>query len=121
MGPTTMSPPLQQLPPQPMPAATPLPPRLDINEVYAAICGQIIKEQSLIIGTLALEQANHVTGLSVDSASYTCRVAGDGAAAVEELINKYRDFFGNAAVEVCKEAASRFITRLPVEQLPVSL
>ena len=96
-------------------------PVADSNEVYATICTQIVKEQSLIIGALALEQAGHVVGLSVDPATYSCRISGNGSQIVEELINQYRDFFGNAAVEVCREAASRFMTRLPTGAIPASL
>jgi hypothetical protein len=91
------------------------------NEIYAIICSQIIKEQQQIIGALAVEQATHVPGLRVDPATYQCAIAGDGAAIVEELINHYRDFFGNAAVEVCKEAAARFLSRLPENSMPHSL
>jgi hypothetical protein len=93
----------------------------DIVLIYAHICEQIIKVQYQIIGTLALEQANQVAGLHVDSVTFQCTISGNGKMVVEEMIHKYRDFFGNAAVEVCKEAASRFIARLPKDSMPISL
>jgi len=91
------------------------------ENIYTEICGEIIKEQEQIIGTLAVEQANYVEGLSVDPVSYHCTVTGDGSKVIDDLIEQYRDFFGHAAVEVCKEAASRFLARLPAEELPTSL
>jgi len=111
------------VPPTPAPAPTfpPLTPTVDVNEVYATICTQIIKEQSLIMGTLALEQASHVAGLSVDPVTHDCRITGAGAMIVEQLVNQYRDFFGKAAVEVCREAAARFMNRLPPGGIPTSL
>jgi hypothetical protein len=119
MDPVTVIPP-QHLPAPPAPASQ-LAVAVNPNEVYATICSQIIKEQALIIGTLAAEQASQVAGLVVDPQTYACRITADGATVVEGLVNQYRDFFGNAAVEVCKEAASRFTTRLPAGKLPVSL
>jgi hypothetical protein len=91
------------------------------ENIYTEICSEIIKEQEQIIGTLAVEQANYVEGLSVDPVSYHCTVTGDGSKVIDDLIEQYRDFFGHAAVEVCKEAASRFLARLPAEELPTSL
>jgi len=91
------------------------------ENIYTEICSQIIKEQEKIIGALAIEQANQVTGLTVDPATYHCTVSGDGSVVIDDLIEQYRDFFGHAAVEVCKEAASRFISKLPTEELPSSL
>lgn len=91
------------------------------ENIYTEICSEIIKEQEQIIGTLAVEQANYVEGLTVDPVSYHCTVTGDGSKVIDDLIEQYRDFFGHAAVEVCKEAASRFLARLPAEELPTSL
>jgi len=91
------------------------------NEVYATICSQIIKEQGLIIGALTYEQASHVPGLQVDPVNYSCVITGDGNQVLGALVEKYREFFGNAAVEVCREAASRFVSRLPNEEMPAVL
>lgn len=116
MGPAIMAPPpaLSAQPATPSPTTNP-------NEVYAIMCAQIVKEQALIMGALALEQVGYVAGLSIDPVTYACSISGDGATVVEALINQYRDFFGNAAVEVCKEAAARFMTRLSPEKVPASL
>jgi hypothetical protein len=89
------------------------------ENIYTEICAQIIKEQSRIIGvTLALEQASHVEGLSVDASTYHCTISGNGSIVINDLIEQYRDFFGHAAVEVCREAASRYLANLPAEQTP---
>ncbi len=94
---------------------------ISTNEVYATICSQIIKEQGRIIGALAYEQASHVTGLTIDPTTYACTIIGDSNKVIGDLVEQYRDFFGNAAVEVCREAAARFVSRLPNERLPEAL
>ncbi len=91
---------------------------ITMNEVYAIICSQIIKDQAKIIGALSIEQASHINGLAVDPLTYNCVLSGDGNKVLEDLVNKYREFFGNAAVEVCREAASRYASRLPNGQMP---
>lgn len=87
--------------------------------VYTDMCSQIIKDQGSIIGaSLALEQASHVSGLSVDPSTYICTITGSGSVVVNDLIEEYRDFFGHAAVEVCREATSRFMSQLPAGEMP---
>jgi hypothetical protein len=101
-------------PPQPDPSAVK-------EDIYTEICTQIIKEQQRIIGDLAVEQAGLVEGLTVDPATFRCTVSGDGGKVINNLIEQYRDFFGYAAVEVCKEAASRFLVKLPDDEKPALL
>lgn len=95
-------------------------PQVAINSaVYPEMCSQIIKEQGQIIGmSLALEQASHVNGLTVDANTFMCTIIGNGSTVVNDLIEEYRDFFGHAAVEVCKEATSQFLSRLPEGEMP---
>ena len=105
----------------PAPATQETQPILEKENIYTEICSQIIKGQEQIIGALAIEEADRVEGLTVDHTTYHCTVTGDGSKVIDDLIGQYRDFFGHAAVEVCKEAAARFITSLPAEALPASL
>lgn len=91
------------------------------NEIYATICSQIIKEQGQIIGALTYEQAAQVPGLQVNPVGYSCVITTDGSQVLEALVEKYRAFFGNAAVEVCREAASHFASKLPNEDMPAVL
>lgn len=89
------------------------------ENIYTEICTQIIKEQSRIIGaSLAIEQAASVEGLTVDATTLHCDITGNGSIVINDLIEKYRDFFGHAAVEVCREAAARFLANLPAEETP---
>jgi hypothetical protein len=90
-----------------------------INTVFAEMSSNIIKQQQLIIGPmLALEQARHVEGLTVDPNTYVCTITGNGREVIDKLIEQYREFFGHAAVEVCREATSQFMSRLPEGEKP---
>jgi hypothetical protein len=91
------------------------------ENIYTEICSQIIKEQQQIIGNIAIEQAQMVVGLSVDPTSLHCTVEGDGSKVINDLIENYREFFGNAAVEVCKEAVSGLVNKLPDNEKPYLL
>ena len=89
------------------------------RSVYSDMCSQIIKHQGQIIGTpLALEQASHASGLSVNADTLECSVTGDGSTVVNNLVEEYRDFFGHAAVEVCKEATSQLMSQLGEGETP---
>lgn len=102
------------------PAPQPVAPAYE--NIYTEICSQIIREQGRIIGmSLAVEQAQHVEGLTVDPVTLHSTVVGDGSKVINDLIGKYSDFFGHAAVEVCREAAAKFLPHLPAEQTPALL
>ncbi|MCU0667404.1 MAG: hypothetical protein MUF85_02195 [Patescibacteria group bacterium] len=89
------------------------------KEVYSNIILNIIAQQSLIIGpALAVEQAQKVQGLSYDPVSKKVIINGNGSLIIDKLIEQYRDFFGHAAVEVCKEAAAKYLQQIPVDQTP---
>jgi hypothetical protein len=93
-----------------------------VNMVFGEMSKNIIKQQELIIGPmLALEQAKHVEGLIVDPNTYECTITGNGREVVDRLIEQYREFFGHAAVEVCREATARFISQLPEGETPYLL
>lgn len=103
----------------PLAQALALPPK---ENIYTEICSQIITEQSRIMGLgLALEQTKHVEGLSVDPKTLHCDVVGDGSKVINDLIESYSSFFGKAAVEVCREAAAKFLVNLPLNQTPTLL
>ena len=90
-------------------------------DVFGQIVEKIIKEQEGIIGPIALEQAQKVPGLKIDWQKHEVKFEGSQKDVVEKLVEKYRDFFGQASVEVCKDAAKRFLPKIPQEQVPAML
>ena len=90
-------------------------------DIYAEIAQRIIKQQESIIGPIAIEQAGHVHSLKVDWDKKDVAVTGDGAKAIDDLVNQYKELFGKISVEVCREAAEPLIKKLPEGKLPKSL
>ena len=90
-------------------------------DIFGKIAEKIIEEQEKIIGPIALEQARKVQGLSVNMQKQEVKFIGDEKQIIESLIEQYKHLFGQASVEVCKDAARSFITQLPKDQIPSQL
>ena len=90
-------------------------------DIFGQIVEHIIKEQEKIIGPIALEQARKVQGLSVDMQKNEVKFTGSQKEIIESLIEQYKHLFGQASVEVCKDAARSFIPQMPKDQIPSQL
>jgi len=86
-------------------------------DIFADAVSRIIKEQSEIIGPVALDQAKNVSGLSASSAK-DVKISGNGKEVLEHLVERYEKFFGKASIEVCKEAIEPLHDKLGQSQLP---
>ncbi len=83
---------------------------------------RIIKEQELIIGPLAWEEAKKVQGFHViDQKNAEVSIDGNEKEVLEKLISQYSRLFGRASDEVCKEAVKDLIKEVPQDQLPSNL
>jgi len=84
---------------------------------------KIIKEQELIIGPLAWEEAKKVPGIQViNREKVEVSVQnGDPKTVVDQLVSQYEKIFGKASHEVCRDAVKDIISTLPPEQVPSSL
>lgn len=91
------------------------------TSVYAQIVERIISEQESIIGPIVLEQAESIKGLKVNWQKRDITFHGKEAQVIEELIEKYRDFFGQVSVEVCKHAVRQLVAQLPDNERPMLL
>lgn len=82
---------------------------------------RIIKEQELIIGPIAWEEAGHVKGLKVNVSKKELKIVGDNKVVLEGLVQQYSRLFGRASIEVCKEAVQDIIDQIPKDQVPALL
>lgn len=87
-------------------------------DIFGQIVEKIITEQEKIIGPIALEEASKVSGLKVDLQKHQIQFEGNEKDVVEKLVEKYRDFFGQASVEVCKEASREILVGISKENIP---
>ncbi len=86
-------------------------------DIYEEIVKNIIKEQENIIGPLALEQAEKVTGLKIDWKSEKIDFQGSKEEIIKNLFKQYERLFGQASVEVCKDAARDVARKFPSENI----
>ncbi|MBI4225692.1 hypothetical protein HY612_01120 [Candidatus Roizmanbacteria bacterium] len=87
-------------------------------DIFAILAEKIIEEQETIIGPIALEQARKVQGLKVDWQQHKVSFEGNKTQILQNLVEQYKTLFGQASVEVCKEAIVRYKTQLSQDQLP---
>ena len=91
--------------------------------VLDQIALNIIKEQELIIGPFAWQEAKKVSGVHIsDVGSGTVTVEnGDPKQVIDKLVAQYDRLFGRASREVCREAAAPFLANLVPTEIPLSL
>ncbi len=85
---------------------------------------RIIKEQSLIIGPLAWDEARKVQGLKVNDhieAEISVEGGGDPKEIINQLVAQYKKIFGKASHAVCHDAVQDIIAEMPPEEVPSSL
>lgn len=81
----------------------------------------IIQKQKDIIGSKALEQAQKINGLSIDWEKQKVQITGDKAEIINKLVEQYKIYFGQASVEVCKDAAHEILATMSINNIPSSL
>lgn len=91
------------------------------NEIFAEMVKRIIEEQEAIIGPVAIEQAKQVKGLDIDWDKKEISISGNPSKVIDDLIEKYKELFGQISVEVSKEAVSSLVGHLPADGLPETL
>ena len=82
---------------------------------------EIVQRQVHIIGPVAWDEAVKVQGITIDAQKNSISVTGDPKVVLEQLTAKYEELFGNASLQICKEATRKFISQVPQEQIPEAL
>jgi molybdopterin converting factor small subunit len=93
----------------------------DIAKLFGQIAEKIIEQQEAIIGPIAVQQAQRVGELTIDWPQHEVAISGNPQTAIDELVEKYKELFGQIAVETCKDAVSRYLAQLSADQVPSSL
>jgi len=83
---------------------------------------RIIKQQELIIGPVAWDEARKVSGLTIiDIKTEKISFTSEAKDVVNRLVSQYERLFGRASKEVCREAVQDLIAEIPADQIPSSL
>lgn len=90
---------------------------------YQKIVIKIIKEQELIIGPVAWNEARKIPELkNLDRNRNDVNFSDkDPKAVIDNLVGQYENIFGRASREVCKEAAAPLTAELEASEVPSTL
>jgi hypothetical protein len=88
--------------------------------IFDQIAQNIIKEQQLIIGPLAIEEASKVVGLVLKDNKVEI-TAENKQGVIDALVARYERIFGKISHEVCRHAAQKLVSTLSANEVPVSL
>lgn len=90
-------------------------------DIIAQLTEKIIKEQENVIGPIALEQAKKIPGLTINWDKHEVSLSGNEKDILEQLVNNYKHLFGQASVEVCRDAIKGLIKNVPIDKIPAQL
>ncbi len=96
---------------------------MNASAQFMQIAVKIIREQELIIGPLAWDEARKVQGINIidQKSGQLNLVEGDQKGLIDKLVAQYERIFGKASREVCREAASGLLADLEESDIPASL
>ena len=86
------------------------------SDVYKTIALNIVKQQELVVGSLAWIEADKVSGLKVKD--HDLSITADGKNVLKALVSQYEKLFGQASVEVCKGATKAAASKIDNNLLP---
>ena len=89
---------------------------IDYASVYGQLITHIVKHQESIIGPMAWNEAEEVPGIALKDK--TVVLTGNGKKILELLINQYKNLFGQASVEACKDAVKEAGVTISDKDLP---
>lgn len=94
-----------------------------MSTTFDQIATRIVKEQELIIGPIAWQEASQIVGLSfADHTSVQIQEsAGDPKTVVDQLVRRYERLFGRASREACKDAVASLLADLAPGDIPSTL
>ncbi len=90
--------------------------------VFTQISLRIIKEQELVIGPVAWQEAKKVVGFNIsDANNEQVTFEGDPKEVLNRLVEQYSRLFGQVSREVCKDAVQDLLAELPANDIPSNL
>lgn len=92
-----------------------------MSTTFDLIVTKIIKEQELIIGPIAWQEAEHVLGIILDDHTAAQVATENPKEIVDQLVGRYERLFGRASREVCKDAVKTLLADLAPSDIPSTL
>ena len=82
---------------------------------------RIIEEQAIIVGSIAWEVADQVSGVRINIQTHSVNLEGDPKKVLEQLVAQYESVFGPASREVCRDAVKPLLAQISPEEIPAVL
>ena len=79
---------------------------------------QIIEQMKMIIGPVAITQANLVKGLS---ANKKVKITGEGYNIISQLVERYKLIMGQVALTIAKRSLKELLRKNPKLKVPEEL
>lgn len=93
---------------------------MDTSTLSKAVRAIVVQQKS-IIGPMAVDQANKVSGIHVSSDLTSVEVSGSTNQVLTALVKQYERLFGKASVEACKESIREANISISSKDLPAVL
>lgn len=93
-----------------------------LEQLFNQILTEIIKRQVRITGNLAWQEVRKIPNILIsDEATVKISITDNPKQAIDQLLQRYKNFFGDLAVQVSKNAVYSLTIKLPPEEVPESL
>ena len=90
--------------------------------IYNKILSRILEEQETILGSLAWQIAEKISGLKIiNKESFEIRIIGDPMAVVDSFILHCERIFGSFAKDASKQAVAYLLAEMPINDIPMRL
>jgi hypothetical protein len=90
--------------------------------IYNKILSRILKEQETILGSLAWQIAEKISGMEVlNKETFAIRIVGDPKAVIDNFVFRCERIFGSFARDACKQAVEYLTVEMPINDIPERL
>ena len=90
--------------------------------IYNKILSRILQEQETILGSLAWQLAEKISGLKViNRETFEIRIIGDPKSVIDSFVFKCERVFGSFAKDASKQAAAYLLAEMPKDDVPTRL
>ncbi len=90
--------------------------------IYNKILSRILKEQELILGSLAWQIAEKTSGIQIlNRESFGLRIIGDPKSVIDNFVYRCERIFGSFARDACKQAVAYLTVEMPQQDIPERL
>ena len=90
--------------------------------IYNKILSRILQEQETILGSLAWQIAEKITGLTiVNKELFEVGIVGDPKTVIDNYVFRCERIFGSFARDASKQAALFLLAEMPIEDIPERL